>query len=388
MGLGKTTTALVAGRLSGLPIYVVAPKSLHVAWGREANILDVRIALTISWAKIPNPPDGGFFCIFDEAQALQTYNNSRTQKALAFADKARYVVCITGTPAKNGKPSNMFGMLSAIKHPESFKKKLYDKAYRGASNLSALYTATRDSVLFRKKEDCIDLPEKIRSLRIADLTPESTITYNNAFKVFRDKWKERVNKNLIISSNEKLVMFMQLRHATSWAKLYAAEKIAEELNDNNKQAVFFVSFTDTADSLAQSISKFATVGKITGDVSQIIRQKVIDDFQSGNTRFAVCTFGAGGTGITLNSAHHVLLVDRPWTPGDALQAEDRLHRIGQKNTVMADWIQCGAVDQRIDELLLRKQGNISTIMTGNKTELPLDFDIRNNVDDIFNEIFK
>jgi SNF2 family DNA or RNA helicase len=387
MGLGKTTTALVAGKYSGLPIYVIAPRNLHIAWDREAKLLDIKVKYIISWAKIPKSPTEDFFCIMDEAQALQTLNNRRTQTALSFCNKARYVVLVTGTPAKNGKPSNMFGLLSAIKHPESFRKAVYDKAYRGASNLPALYAATKDVVLFRKKEDCIDLPDKLRTLRIADLTDEARTTYDNVYNELRTKYVERVNSNQIMSSNEKLVMFMNIRHATSWAKLHSATEVAEELNDNAKQAVFFVSFTDTADALTNAISKFALVGKLTGDVNQSSRQKAIDSFQAGNTRFLVCTFGAGGLGITLNSAHHVILVDRPWTPGDALQAEDRCHRIGQKNAVLVDWIQCGRVDEKIDALLLRKQANISSIMTGDKTELPLNFDIRSNMDDILKGIF-
>lgn len=387
MGLGKTTTALVAGKYSGLPIWVVAPRNLHTAWSREAKILDIPIKYLISWAKIPKAPDENFFCILDEAQALQTFSTRRTQTALNFCNKARYVVCITGTPAKNGKPSNMFGLLSAIKHPESYRKAAYDKAYRGASNLPALYAATKDVVLFRKKEDCIDLPEKLRTLRIAALSDEARTTYDKIFEELRNKWAERVKSNLITSSNEKLVIFMQLRHAASWAKLHAAEEVAEELNDNKKQAVFFVSFTDTADSLTNAISKFATVGKITGDVTQTSRQKAIDTFQDGNTRFIVATFGAGGLGITLNAAHHVILVDRPWTSSDCIQAEDRCHRIGQKNAVLVDWIQCGRVDERIDSLLLNKQQNISTILTGNKEELQLSFDIRSDMDDLLRGIF-
>lgn len=384
----NTTTALVAGSLSGLPMWVVAPKNLQVAWEREAAILGIPVKHIISWAKIPAAPSEDFFCIMDEAQAMQSFNKQRTQKALSFCNNARYVVCVTGTPAKNGKPSNMFGMLCAVKHPESFKKVVYDREYSRASNLPKLYQATKGSILFRKKEDCIDLPPKIRTLRVAELTPDATTTYENAYNTFRNKWKLKVDRGEIISSNEKLVMFMQLRHAASWAKLYSAIEAAEELNDNNKQAVFFVNFTDTADAFMEAVSKFATIGKLTGDVNQETRQRAIDGFQAGNIRYLVCTYGVGGTGITLTAAHHVILIDRAWTPGDCVQSEDRLHRIGQKDTVLVDWIQCGNVDQKIDALLLRKQGNISTIMTGNKDELPLNFDIRNSVDDILNEVFK
>ena len=384
----NTTTALVAGKITGLPIYVIAPRSLFTMWQREADLLGIPITKLISWAKIPSAPMEDFYCIMDEAQALQTFKRHGTQSALLYANKARYVVAITGTPCKNGKPGNMFGLLCAIHHPISFREGVYKKAYSGASNLPALYNATRGSVLLRKKEDCIDLPDKIRTLRTAEMTPEAELSYNNAFNTLRMKWRGRVERGEIVSSNEKLVIFTQLRHAASWAKLYAAEQMAEELDENETQAVFFTAFTDTADAFTNSLGKFATVGKITGDVSQKERQRVIDEFQAGKIRFIVATFGAGGIGITLTSGYHAVLIDRAWTPGDCIQAEDRLHRIGQKNTVLVDWLQCNTTDKTIDALLLKKQAQISTILTGNTAELPLDFDIRNNMDDIFNEIFK
>ncbi len=387
MGLGKTTSALIAGKLTGLPIYVIALRSLHTMWLREANLLGVPIQPLISWSKIPHHPDGDFYCILDEAQALQSMKAKQTQDALDFCNSARYVVALTGTPVKNGKPSNLFGLLCAIKHPLSFKQKVYKKEF-GASNLTNLYAATKGSILFKRVTDCIDLPEKIRTLRTADLTPEAQETYNRVFNDLRAKWQLRVNNNEIMSSNEKLVIFTQLRHAASRAKLHTANLMAEELEDNKTQAVFFVSFTDSANRLTEMLSKFSTVGKITGEVNQSERQKAIDTFQAGQSRFIVATYGSGGVGIPLHSAAHVILLDRPWTSSDCFQAEARCYRIGQKNTVFVDWIQQNGIDQHIDALLLKKQRNISSILTGSPTELPLEFDVRSNMDDIFNEIFK
>src|ERR1035437_299926 len=386
-GLGKTTSALIAGKITGLPIYVVCGRSLFVTWQREADLLGITITKLVSWAKIPQAPTEDFYVCLDEAHALQSMKAAQTKKAITFCNSARYVICITGTPSKGGKPSNLFGMLTAIKHPLSFRKPVYDKQF-GASNLLALWEATRGSILFKKVEDCVDLPEKIRSLRIAEMTPEATLSYNNAFSNLRAKWRGRVERNEIMSSNEKLVIFTQLRHATSWAKLHAAKEIAEELDENKLQGVFFVAFRDTADAFTDMLRPFTTVGKITGDVSQTDRQKAIDDFQAGKIRFIVSTFDAGSVGITLNNGHHVILIDRPYTPASAIQAEARCYRIAQKSTVLVDWLQVNSTDQSIDNLLLKKQHNISTILTGNTSELPLDFDIRNNVEDIFNEIFK
>ena len=400
MGLGKTTTSLIALGLTGIPIYVVAPKSLHVNWQREADMLGVPVTSIISWAKIPDPPKHEYCVVFDEAHAMQSMLSQRTKKALVFASMARYVIPVTGTPIKNGRPSNLFALLAAIKHPLSFMKKQFDINFcnahptrfskwdcTGVSNLDVLFTSTQGSLLRRTKEDCLNLPPKIRTLKVAEVTPAAEQVYKDIFNMLRDRWKRRVTANEIVSTNEKLVMFMQLRRAASWAKLYQSETIGEELSENNKQAVYFTAFTETCKILADRLSSYGSVGLITGEVSQPDRQTAIDMFQRGELKFIVCTFGAGGVGITLNSAHHVILHDRPWTPGDALQAEDRCHRIGQSNTVFSYWIQCNGTDQSIDGLILRKSENISEILAGNKTSLALGFDVREEVDSLFDEIF-
>lgn len=403
MGLGKTTTALVTAREIGLPIYVIAPKSLHTNWIREAAINGTELASPpLSWAKIPKPPEGEFFLILDEAHAMQSMMSARTKKALEFANAARYVVAITGTPLKNGRPSNLFALLCATKHPLSLSKKEYEKNFcnahptrfskwdcTGASNLDVLFTETKDVILRRDKATCLDLPDKIRTLRSAEVTEEAEIVYGNIFGMLRDRWRNRVKNHEIMSTNEKLMMFMQLRHAASWAKLYESQKMAEELFGQNQQAVFFTAFTDSADALCDLIKTNAgPCGQITGKISQDDRQQYIDDFQAGTLKFLVCTFGAGGIGITLTAASHVILHDRPWTPGDAMQAEDRCHRIGQKSTVNSYWIQCNNTDIKVDSMLLKKQSNISQILTGDRDMLALDFDIRENMDRLFDEIFE
>jgi SNF2 family DNA or RNA helicase len=402
MGLGKTTTALVAAREVGLPIYVVAPKSLHTNWIREAAINETPLARSpISWASIQKPPEGEYTLILDEAHAMQSMMSTRTKRALDLAHNARFVIAITGTPLKNGRPSNLFALLAAVKHKLALSKREYERVYcnahatrfskwdaTGASNLDLLYLETKDIILRRDKETCLDLPNKLRTLRAAEITPEAEIVYENIFTMLRSRWRNRVKNNEILSTNEKLMMFMQLRHAASWAKLYESQKMAEELFSQNKQAVFFTAFTDSADALADLITNNASpCGQITGKISQQDRQTYIDDFQAGKLKFLVCTFGAGGVGITLTNASHVILHDRPWTPGDAMQAEDRLHRIGQQFTVNSYWVQCNTTDIKIDSLLLKKQGNISQILTGDRDELALDFDIREQVDRLLDEIF-
>mmetsp|Transcript_22387 Transcript_22387/g.46425 ORF Transcript_22387/g.46425 Transcript_22387/m.46425 type:complete len:132 (+) Transcript_22387:2104-2499(+) len=82
---------------------------------------------------------------------------------------------------------------------------------------------------------------------------------------------------------------------------------------------------------------------------------MVDDFQSGLSAVFVCTFGAGGVGLTLTAAASIILLDRPWTPGDALQAEDRVRRIGQTKPVTSIWLRAFDVDEQIDILIEEKK---------------------------------
>ena len=401
MGLGKTITSLVAAKSSGLPVYVIAPRSLHKVWEREARDVGLMIHTPISWATIPDPPKSEFFLIVDEAHLGQSLHSKRTKKFLAFAGPAKLVVLVTGTPVKNGRPSNLFPLLFAIKHPIALSKKDYEREFcgakatrfsrwdtSGASNLDKLYELTKNQILRKTKDECLDLPDKIRVLRAAELDKEGKATYDMVFQMLRDKWQYRIATNQTMAINEKLAMLTQLRHAASWGKLNTARSLAEEFKENNRKAVFFTAYQDSAAGLHNQLSQFSQAGGIWGSLSQANRQTAIDEFQEGKSDFIVSTLGAGGLGITLTAADTVILVDRPWTPGDAFQAEDRVHRIGQTNTVTSIWLQCNSSDEYVDNLLLSKQRNISRMLTGDPFKEDLTFDISAEIDAIFNNLFE
>ena len=76
----------------------------------------------------------------------------------------------------------------------------------------------------------------------------------------------------------------------------------------------------------------------------------------------MATFGAGGVGLTLTAAHTVILLDRPWTPGDALQAEDRVRRIGQTRPVTSIWMVAFDLDKQIDGILEQKKTSSNIVL--------------------------
>merc|ERR1712087_338677 len=96
------------------------------------------------------------------------------------------------------------------------------------------------------------------------------------------------------------------------------------------------------------------------------RQAMVDNFQSGLSSVFICTYGVGGVGLTLTAACTVVLIDRPWTPGDVCQAEDRVRRIGQKriDMVRSVWIRAFPIDEQIDKLIDHKEENSNTAVDG------------------------
>lgn len=381
MGLGKTKQALVAAKAFQLPVYVVAPVSLRDNWLREAEAVEVSIEI-FSWAKIPDAPECDFVFIADEAHYAQAgMKSQRGKKLLALAEKSKACFCLTGTPIKNGRPINLLPLLQAVRHPlakdvKGFHKRYCDaKATRfckwdttGATNLKELHEKTKNVIIRRMKNECLDLPAKTRVMRSVEMSSEAKKQYDDVFSQLRAEYKNRLANGEIMDGGEALVMLNHLRHAASIAKIESAVGMAQEVLEQGGQVVIFTEFTESAKQIAEALKEFG-VELLTGETHTEARQAVVDRFQAGQAKVFVGTVKAGGVGITLTAAQTVILVDRPWTPGDAVQAEDRLHRIGQQSAVTAFWLQCNGTDVAIDAILEKKQENIELVLAGKKKTL-------------------
>lgn len=99
----------------------------------------------------------------------------------------------------------------------------------------------------------------------------------------------------------------------------------------------------------------------------------MDGFQRGAAAALIATYGTGGLGFTLHRARHVVLVERPWTPGEAEQAEDRCHRIGMGAALTSHWITLGWADQLVDELIASKLERINEVFTSPRARAQREF---------------
>ncbi len=406
MGLGKSRSALIAAEAYGLPIWAVVPAGTMINWQREAAAAGVSIQLH-SWAKLPEPQEGDdYVLIVDECHYAQGGEDTQRGRGfLALADRARAVYMLSGTPIKNGRPINLWPLLMAAKHPLASDKGYYERRFcgpqmrsigrkkaildvSGATNLDELHELTRDVILYRKKKDCIDLPDKIRVQRQAEVGEAGRKLYEQTVARLWDEHIQRMEdkreairaaqdlllgeavqeSNLHAYTSEDALALVELgihRHAASLVKVDPAAEIAAEALEEGQSVLLFCAFRESAERLASKLN----ADLLTGEVTKIRRQAMIDRFQAGESNVLVATIGAGGIGINLTAAQVVLMVDRAWTPGDTEQAEDRAHRIGQHQNVTSIWLQYGAVDAKVDQVLELKQERIDAVLQGKRKHL-------------------
>ncbi len=387
MGLGKTLQSLVVAKILsgyyGWNIIIICPVSLKLNWEREAVSLQIsNNKLSIhSWAKIPDPPKYEYLLIADEAHYAQA--GTKTIRGKAFLKLANNInckacYCLTGTPIKNGRPINLFPLLKAIKHELSVDKSYYQIRYcnahyrklgktqfwdvTGASNLDELNEKLKSVMIRRTKKECLDLPEKLRVLREAELSKEAIELYNKTLDNLRANYNERLIQGLIKEGGEEMIMLQHLAHAGALGKVDTAFELASEVIEEGNQVVIFSTFTEPLKMLKDKLEKSGLpTGLLIGETKD--RQKLVDEFLSGTSRAFLLSM-AGGVGIDLYTATTIILINRAWTPGDVLQIEDRLHRIGQKNPVTSIWLQYGEADKHVDEILEKKSINISHVLSG------------------------
>jgi SNF2 family DNA or RNA helicase len=387
MGLGKTLTALVAARAlvraAGCRIVVIAPSGLHAHWRQEAAALQLRLEL-LSWAQLPaDLPEAGTVLIADEAHFAQNLSSQRTRAFLRLSrhPRLRAAWLLTGTPMKNGRPAQLFPLLAAIGHPIAADQRAFEERYclghwserggqrhwlaQGATHLEELRRLTRPLLLHRRKQDCLDLPPKRRHLHPIGLDAQQAQGFEHRLSLTVEEYRRRAAAGLVRRDAEALAVFTALRQIAADYKLPAAAALVRQLLAQGECVVLFTAFVAAAEMLQAQLGGVL----LTGRQPVADRQRLVDGFQAGQERLLISTFGTGGLGFTLHRARHVVLLERPWTPGDAEQAEDRCHRIGMGASLQSHWLQLGLADQLVDGLIASKAERIELLLQRRTTAL-------------------
>lgn len=393
MGTGKTLQSLSAAaelsRRLNTGIVVICPRSMRGDWLKLAALMEVRISIYTSSAKgVPDPTElecKDYILIVDECHYYANTTSQRTGKFLSLCEhsKCKGVILLSGTISKNGRPKELISLLTSINSPLmkegewNYKKKYCDahKKYvgngrtvwdfNGASNLEELKEGLKPQLLRRLKKDVLkDLPEFQRTLKQIELTDAEQRQYEAEIKQLLEEFEiacQQGNKNPHAAALIALTTYRRI------GAKYKAPKVLELLEEFPEQKlVIFSNFREPIDYLLDQLGGRAV--KLTGDLSDKEREFVKDRFQNDpSCDVFLGTVQAGGVGLTLTSSSTVILIDRPWTPGDTRQAEDRIHRVGQTMPCFSFWLQLGETDTEIDTLLVNKQ-SISDKIVGEQSD--------------------
>lgn len=310
--------------------------------------------------------------ILDEAQAIK--NPGTKQTKLVKQLKASYRIAMTGTPIEN-RLSDLWslfdflnkGLLGTAKEFSNFTKKLKESE----ENYGRLKKVVSPFILRRLKTDknvISDLPDKIEMKTYAELTKKQVVLYNKLvrdLKVKLESTEEGIErKGLVLSS---IMKFKQIcNHPSQYlGQQYYAEKesgkftrlreICETIYEKRERVLVFTQFKEMTEPLGHFLETvFQHKGLVlNGETTVKKRKEIVEKFQGKEyVPFMILSIKAGGVGLNLTSANHVIHFDRWWNPAAENQATDRAFRIGQmKNVIVHKFITKGTIEEKIDLMI-------------------------------------
>ncbi|MGH3787784.1 MAG: DEAD/DEAH box helicase [Pseudonocardiaceae bacterium] len=316
--------------------------------------------------------------VLDEAQAVKN-SLSRAAKAVRRLE-AGHRVALTGTPVEN-RLAELWAIMDFLNpgllgSSELFRTRyaIPVERYGQTEPAQRLRAITRPYVLRRLKTDPTiidDLPEKIEIKQYCRLTTEQASLYQSIVdemlvKIENTQGIERRGNVLAAMAKLKQVCNhpAQLLHdrspvGTRSGKVIRLEEILEEILAEGDRVLCFTQFTEFAEMLVPHLAaRFGRdVAYLHGGTPRNRRDEMVARFQSGDgPPIFLLSLKAGGTGLNLTAANHVVHLDRWWNPAVENQATDRAFRIGQKRTVQVRKFICtGTLEEKIDDMIEEKK---------------------------------
>jgi hypothetical protein len=414
MGLGKTIQVLALllmhrreTRTGRAPSLLVAPASLLANWSAEIerfapalktlvahasampkeqlkavkpdSLEDLDLVITSygSLLRLPWLADMRWrLAILDEAQAIKNPNTKQTRAACRLQSQAR--IALTGTPVENRMADlwSIFdfinpGLLGSAREFSSYAKRLAERPHNPYGPLRDLI---RPYVMRRLKTDktvIADLPDKTEIKAYCHLSRKQAALYQQAVRELAKNLEEMegIQRRGIVLAF--LLRFKQIcNHPSQWlgdgawneadsGKLSRLREIAEVIAARQEKALVFTQFREMTEPLAAFLGGvFGRPGPVLhGGIDVKKRKDLVKRFQEDESvPFFVLSVKAGGTGLNLTAAAHVIHFDRWWNPAVENQATDRAFRIGQTKNVLVHKFVCrGTVEEKIDELIESKK---------------------------------
>jgi SNF2 family DNA or RNA helicase len=325
------------------------------------SVRDVEALSAVEWDRV----------VLDEAQAIKNSSSETAQQLRNIPARTR--IALTGTPIENGL-GDLWSILDYTNPGLVGSRPAFIGQLAGEGE--AALRALNGILVFRRTktepEVAAELPDRIDELDHCTMTPEQIGLY------------QAVLDNLLANSVEvgaepkqgailaAITALKQIcNHPAAYqhdddgaldgrsGKLSRLEEIVDTVFAADEKVLVFTHFAEWGKKLADHLT--TTTGKriecYHGGLARGARDKMVADFQSRKGAAAlVLSLKAGGTGLNLTAANHVVLYDRWWNPAVEDQARDRAWRIGQTKTVISHRLVCpGTVDERVEEVVAGKR---------------------------------
>lgn len=400
MGLGKTIQAITYLQLHPelRPAIIICPSSLKLNWMKEweestnntlpevlygrtpyetsSEVLIINYDILSGWVdhlKTIKPK----VIIFDEAHYMKERSAKRTQAAKELCKGAPHIIALTGTPVVN-RPSEMFNtlqMLEPIRWSSFWKfAKKYCGAYQsrwgwvydGSSHTDELNQLLTQTVMIRRRKDEVlkQLPAKTRTVIPLEINnrQEYDMAEDDFLAWLAGKDKEKAIKAAYAEAMVKMEMLKQL---TAYGKMEQCIDWVTDMIESGQKLVLFCTHRAIISTLMNEFKKIAV--QVDGSVTGEDRAKAVGKFQTdSNCMLFIGNIKAAGVGITLTASSNVAFLEFPWSPGDLVQAEDRVHRIGQEAESVNVWYltAVNTVEDSIIKLLDKKRKVIDSVIDG------------------------
>jgi len=327
----------------------------------------------------------------DESTTIKTRSAARTKALMQLGSKAPYRRILTGSPVTKS-PLDLYSQCEFL-HKNALNQSSfwayqtrYTKMVRrtigshsfnqvvGYQNLGELNGIIEPYSFRVRKEDCLDLPDKVYTKRVVELTPEQKQAYDT-MKVAALAF---IGESMV-SAPTVLTQILRLQQVCSGSvnmddgttKKIPTNKLPELMNcieEIDGKAIIWANFTNDLLSINEELSKVygkESVALFYGDTPAEERQLIVERFQDPDNplRFFVGQPRTGGYGLTLTEAKTVIYYSNGYDLEVRLQSEDRAHRIGQTNKVTyIDIVAEGTVDERILRALRSKIDIATTVL--------------------------
>lgn len=311
--------------------------------------------------------------VVDEAQKIKTATTVRTKQVLAMVPRVDRIRFLTGTPMLS-RPVELFPMLSAIgavapnwdrftrRYCAAWDTPWGNRDVSGASNLDELAEVLAPFMLrMTKKQVAPDLPDKTYRL----VTLPGVVGKKEVEFLEYEKRHLRLPENPIdfqaISDIRRVHAEKKLPHAIDYLRGLL------EGQDEGWKLVVFAHHRASVEAISEALRAYGVVSIMGGTPAKAARDRVQAFQTSRKVRVFVGQTQAAGEGITLTAAHHVVLVEPSWVPGEIAQAVDRCHRLTTRFPVTADLLAVqGSIDARMLMRVLEKQDVIDQVIKETK----------------------